>query len=776
MSPLLSPPCLPTIVQHMELTSSPENLLANEAVELDRQIMAQDGQDINQAGKRTNTSSPALDDIQYFDHIDSLRDRISSPSRAKDRGRYKVEVPLLPLSSLDCSPLSVKTLSFPADLLPLVPPAEDDIHKSPEEEKLEDVDIFMRDVVVPLAEPAIAQVEDEGLVELDTTMRVLVPDVHTQALAPPWTTFAHSDTLTSALDAQRTMLRLLRRDLMKDVHEWGGISKLDKVLPWCAFPVRLGNVALEEALDDGFAYGHMDDLNTDASLDVKSLIPTMDRIRLLEEETIDDDELDYAEFNGDDDALPEHDLRPDEPDTQRHTKPDQPQVSQYFRDARREALDPSSYHGQSLLKPTTASAPTTVTRPIEPTLELPAVLSATSIPSAQMVEDTCVHNHTANPPAKPSMRTLLAKRKRQLEAFQPNKASVVDPTRQWPHTSLQGSIRLLDNLSNGSGLANFLHVQGGQAELLADEIRQDVATVSCSDLNARPNVRKSAPAKLAHNPLPVPKVFDSARAGQIILSPHMFADRALIRGLQSLLPNVEPIERTSLTMSDCKKNAVRQTASAVDADITLSPSTGVTLTTLQRIKQRPLPGQTSFHGIREQVSSVAGRYEMLIVLVHDPRAVPSLDDHDTEALNDFIGFALSLAARTQVFYVLDSLEQWLAAIIVPHIIAPTPATRLLPDETTWERFLREAGMNAFAAQVVLNLLKNADVPDAAGDDPGPLSGLPAFLRMSRAARVQRFSGLLGGERVLAQVSAVVDGSWTGGSESWPSLNTYHCNN
>ena len=62
-------------------------------------------------------------------------------------------------------------------------------------------------------------------------------------------------------------------------------------------------------------------------------------------------------------------------------------------------------------------------------------------------------------------------------------------------------------------------------------------------------------------------------------------------------------------------------------------------------------------------------------------------------------------------------------------------------------------MNAFAAQAVLTELK------ASEGRPSPEFGLPAFVKMSADQRVKRFEQLLGGRKVLLQVSANLDAQW-----------------
>nr|POE72201.1 hypothetical protein CFP56_12077 [Quercus suber] len=760
-SPPLSPLCLPSVIEHVDLTSSPEPLIAIEAAELDRQIMARDDHTVDRAHDRADISSPVLDEIRYFSNIDSACGVVSSPSRGNEVHGYKAEVPLLPLSAYDSSPSPVQAASFPASLMSLFPVAEGDIIMQAAENPTEDIDTFMERVVAPLAEPTIIRIEEERLIELDTTMRVDVPNVHTSTLKPPWTTFIEADASTSMLDAQRTLLRLLRREHMKDIRRWGGLSKLDKILPWCAFPTRIGRIDVDEMFDDGSGNQYMDDLLADMTQDVKLFIPSIDGLHLLDETALDDHELECANFD-DEDGPPPEPVSWLGPTVSKYGQEQyQPQVSHYFRKTDKTVFSACARRRHSPLSPQPVQGPKTRTLPPAATPELSESLPDAPGSSTCGNENICADDTITNPSTQPSMRTLLAKRKRELEAFQPIKTSNFDLAQPCLDAHLPGSMGILHNCSTGSALANFIRVQGGQVDCLAEETRQHIPAVSATRPIATSTVSTDRLPESTCAPLPIPEVIGSNLHGQIVFSPLVFANRAIVRGMQSMFPNVEPIERSDLTMDNGKHSTTQSVVHHADADMTLSPSTGLSLTTLQTLKQKPLPGQTSFHGIREQISSVAGRYETLIVLVEDARPVPMLDDNDTDALCDFIGFTLSLPTAVQVFYVADSLQAWLAGVISQHVLPTTPETKLLPDETTWERFLREAGMNAFAAQVVLNQLKKSDVPGAGSDDSArdgnsALYGLAAFLRMSGDLRIRRFGMVLGGHRVLAQPYIIIN--------------------
>jgi hypothetical protein len=284
----------------------------------------------------------------------------------------------------------------------------------------------------------------------------------------------------------------------------------------------------------------------------------------------------------------------------------------------------------------------------------------------------------------------------------------------------------------------------------------------------------------------------------------------------------------------------------IEADLTISASTGLMLTTLQKIKQKPLPGQEKpFCGVKERIVDVAPRYDCLIVLVSEggnegnndkasmaessnfeqPLIVQGLDDRDAAALSELIRLNESQPPTEIIVRYIPggqpALVHWIAAIICqqgwcagdnpspkdpttrlttairdddgkpsdnasfldiaatdlgqPHILhtssttppppPPPPAhTTLLADETFWERFLRSAELNSFAAQMILGRLKKGSRSYSTA-----WNGLAAFIEMSADQRERAFGDLFvpsrgDRENLLARVGRVVDGGGPGTGE------------
>jgi hypothetical protein len=199
-----------------------------------------------------------------------------------------------------------------------------------------------------------------------------------------------------------------------------------------------------------------------------------------------------------------------------------------------------------------------------------------------------------------------------------------------------------------------------------------------------------------------------------------------------------------------------------EADLIISASTGVVITTLQKIKQKPLPGSKAKPEIRTRLEKVSLRYKKLVVLITEGRqdeTTNGIDENDCLALSEFMGFTASLMAATTVQFVgggEQTLAKWLASIVIQNRV---DNTELLDFETHWELFLRRAGMNTFAAQDILAKLKAPDGVDATSPSKAGHFGLPAFVDMGKEQRLARFAGVCG-TGVLERVSAVVDARWS----------------
>ncbi|KAI9884951.1 MAG: 10 kDa heat shock protein [Watsoniomyces obsoletus] len=273
--------------------------------------------------------------------------------------------------------------------------------------------------------------------------------------------------------------------------------------------------------------------------------------------------------------------------------------------------------------------------------------------------------------------------------------------------------------------------------------------------------------------LPTPSLHVPNSPRSFFVSPQLLQHRDLARLIEHLYPDAELIERGPLAPLPTT-HPIPSSPPPEEADLLLSPGTGLLCTNLQMIKQRSLPGQPSISPIQARIRGIYERYERLMILVSEGRAGggsseqqdatnTSLDERDCLALASLQGFVASLPdSDVQVIYVAGG-EMELAKWVVDLMIRVQGAAIKLPhEENQWESFLRRAGLNPFAAQAILldisrsSSMAGSSPSSALGgiyrDKEGNMTSTPLskFLRMSHAQRIERFASMLGGTRLLTR--------------------------
>lgn len=121
------------------------------------------------------------------------------------------------------------------------------------------------------------------------------------------------------------------------------------------------------------------------------------------------------------------------------------------------------------------------------------------------------------------------------------------------------------------------------------------------------------------------------------------------------------------------------------ADIILSPSLGVILTSMQRIKQKPLPGQKGLAPFQQKILGCSASYERLVVVVASGNtfAIGLADPRDVHALQELIVFANALASNVEIIAVDGDLafaSKWIISLMAS--LPPLPqGFRILSEET-----------------------------------------------------------------------------------------------
>lgn len=298
----------------------------------------------------------------------------------------------------------------------------------------------------------------------------------------------------------------------------------------------------------------------------------------------------------------------------------------------------------------------------------------------------------------------------------------------------------------------------------------------------------SCPVKLSH-PLPlIPDFPEPPDQMTMVLSNALLkSHRSLVFELEQRSPSLNLLFRD---YEECELNLGLRINS--DADIILSPRTGVILATSQATTQQYLPGQAPdappslkdakliTSPLRSHVAETTLRYEELYVLLSH-RSPPTstthditgnvIDDKTASSLASFSMFCASLAPYSTVIPVIisssstNALSEWLVALAKKHHVPMTmspPLAALQNDPSPWEVFLRKAGFNPLAALYILSgsqgLQSSAHGTADSQRPPTAPESLSAFVTMPAAERRMLFSPFLGA-KVLRRAELTLEAVW-----------------
>lgn len=193
--------------------------------------------------------------------------------------------------------------------------------------------------------------------------------------------------------------------------------------------------------------------------------------------------------------------------------------------------------------------------------------------------------------------------------------------------------------------------------------------------------------------MPSPNIPLASNRQSFILSLSVFKQRQLIRYIREHLPQACLVERAfnSDTALLKEQKAMTQTDNVSEADVLVSSSTGLIWTTLQKIKQRSLPGQKAQSPIKEKLKILSAKYENLIILIgkNDISSKESeshyvLDESDCEAIADIHGFGAQLDCHLTVHFVPGEgtdLFRWITAVMGKYGIYNKDSVNLFEDES-----------------------------------------------------------------------------------------------
>lgn len=589
-------------------------------------------------------------------------------------------------------------------------------HSSPAHLWSGETDSIMLDameIMQSLGAQANVDLQQEQLTEADALLRIAIPILPacSHVIIPPWEVYSRAAStdvpFTDEVAAQKRLLWEVTEDTLQNMTKWSGASALEMHMRWRPFANHAAEHVLEEKIDEG-----------------EYMAGIMSHMTMQDVVTSDSNTWKLEDWRVFDDLVDAEDLEPADFNTIAVN------VDSLIRQRRDQILDID----RSIDRQCSQSVPneSTVFAPPQRTFTaskeaLPAKmdLSASATLSAGLMSKfLSLHSIQAkSPKTVPATKAIDAKQ------------------------AVRAQQRVVNN---------------GQ--------------------NLQSEAEKVKPLKLP--PIAVTLSYRSFIIGTELMQNR----RTLYRQLEQLYGTANFIERdfTSLQPQRPSKMATQQSKlvaydPSAEADILLSPSTGLIMTTLQKIQQQSLPivgsQRTPFH---DRIRQLCVRYEHLIILVAQTTAQsrPSLTLGQQEhSMNEYVAPPMTssdITALARLHVLTASLpcnilvqlvpgaEREVAGWTVFHMNnVPLPSTNLVVpvDESYWELILRRAGMNAYAACIVLGMLQrteNTSLP----------FGLPAFLQMRPDARISMFAGVLGGEKVLRRVNACLEREWISQSRGY----------
>ncbi|KAI9761045.1 MAG: hypothetical protein M4579_001308 [Chaenotheca gracillima] len=630
--------------------------------------------------------------------------------------QQKVDSPLIPLMTMESPPRTTDLVSIQEAMKDLNPdrngPVQRPWHPLSEDDGLDDFFSTMK----PLADQANRELEQEQLQEADSTKRVQVPIMDFSVARPPWE--PPPKTATGRYWIEQEM-RTIKAENPK-MTMWPGSNLLDRRLTWTPFPTKLGKISLDEYIGDmEVVTEFLDSFELGKQVDSTIFAWKPEGLRILDEienEDTDDDEI--------------------EPDLHEQKQP-------FAKGLKRVITQKDEDFSWERIKKQKIAQ-----------IESNALIS---------------------PPAK------------DREIAPPRFEDEMNKTLKEAH--LEG--RALTAV----GLHNFMKTrkQAWHKASSSQYFPQEAAPSTSADERLQYMETKLAKAPSSSNSqdqdsrIPVLELNIPPGPRPFIVSAAILSQRSLMRRLRRLYPEADFIERdfstagpslNGLDSSDIShpSHPHLEKSTNEEADLITSPGTGVIWTTMQKVRQRALPGQQKARSeIRERITRVHRRYEKVFVLVWEcqqRRAEVSSSSHktvdgtDCQMLAELSGFATGLGgAEIVVLYVAGGEEElacWITRLMVEYGVG-AGALPLVQEETMWELFLRRAGFNAFAAQEILAELSSHTrteryLDESVGSVEGE-SALVEFVSMTPDQRLARFEHLFEGGQLLHEVSAVLDASW-----------------
>jgi hypothetical protein len=585
---------------------------------------------------RSGSSDSMLLDVADIDALFDAQDQQATSPHFSDRipsilqsmrkaDELRVEGPLTPEILSDSPMKRLKSVTF-SSMIQVGESLQPWSGDNPSSDSYNAAEELIKEIE-PIAVEANRKVENEKLTGADTISRVLIPLIDFTLPVAPWNEFSQRKDKKRRLDiteleAQMRFLQRVKRDDLRSATAWRG-KVSDRDLSWGWFASPSSTIKLNETLHGEIEFDKVQaELKTGNVVTSTNEVWKKDGLRVLDEEDDDeeDDLIEVAEFEerNDMEAL----IRKRKSEMQEHE----------------DVLEEQRKRRQ---------APTASATVWKERSGLPLQQALPAHPQdLQKARQT-------SPAPKSQQPTALQPRSRQVEK----------------HNNTPSEL-MFGGFSASTALHKFMETQGKATKAAKPKVQtQRPGAPPAQAVSARNRVPSAESISAVVQTPDGPSEHPAQRRPEtpppfnlppssFIVSSSLLQRRPFLKQIEALNPKAELIYRDyNLPHS-----------AAPEADIILSPSTGILLTTLQQIKQAPLPGQFARSPVKERIAALQERYERLVVLVseglrEDSGFARPEDARDKDTLRDLEVFAATLEGEVLIAFVRGG-EQMLARGVV----------------------------------------------------------------------------------------------------------------
>jgi hypothetical protein len=549
----------------------------------------------------------------------------------------KIEGPLTPPILSDSPSKKLKSVSFSQILHEFIPKGSWRGDASDREPSTEDGFDEFFDEIEPLVKDLERKMENEQLTITDTMARPKIPDMDFTMPVAPWDQYSLKKNGKhrrgeTELSAQAVFLRHVKNNTLKAASKWPGISVLERHLPWNIFTTKETPKVSLEEV----LHGKTEFDKVIADFNTGPVATSEAQVWKKEGVRV---------LDMDDD---EEELEPAEVQ----------ECDDVESWVRKRKLDTDADDAERLSKKVEVHESLSHSLVGDATPQVPAPGSKPMHAPKQSGTELIFGGFSARTALQKFMETRG--RKMQTTTTQTESVIPTDPA----------SAGAVQELPNFPGRLPAVHLLAGTHYPKAGQAQ----VVNSAGLQV-PDAKQSLP--------PIPS---NLPPSSFIVSMRLLQQRTLIKKVEQLYPAVDLVYRDY--------NLPHSAAS--EADIVLSPSTGLIFTTLQHLKQRALPGQPDRSPVKERMKALHLRYERLIVMTSQgPRGELDQqyssrpeDPRDKEALSEFEGFAAKLEGEVLIKCIRGGEEALAHSIVVemiqyglPHGSKDIDGIKLLASES-----------------------------------------------------------------------------------------------